>query len=318
MTLTFITNHKLIKETVNLTGGGVDGSGKVQAPFYDHLMQASGLVRKNAYLLVCTGSTGTWSTTESVSQDATSGTLLDFKSGAAGAVTLTVTTSTGEFGTGTITGAGGASATVTSAVDGIAYVPTSCRFNPERISNGICADPTFMFDIRALSLVTAGLLDAKKTFATASFALTYADYSTTKVLPNIPPVRGATVVVGDLSPPLIFCDNLELKMANAISKYTDILTSSKHLITGRKPAGSIDLVAPSLTDFNPPALARAGTTLRIEALFGTTHGNRFKVVVPYAQLDMPDFSDREGLIAYNLSFTCTGKKGNDELYFLFL
>jgi hypothetical protein len=424
---------------VEFIGGGVDGSGKVQAPFYDHLMQASGLVRKNAYLLVCTGSTGTWSTTESVSQDATkavhvgtanlssghdwsatsqtfsinvsnagddlvtldsacasvadvvtevnsqlstagvsgveayasgnyvairttaagatqsfvlsagspnalttlgwtagtytgtaasSGTLLDFKSGAAGAVTLTVTTSTGEFGTGTITGAGGASATVTSAVDGIAYVPTSScvdmksismhymRDSMKHISSGIRADPSFTFEVGKL--------------ATASFALTgtYTEPSNAtlpsatvpEVLPT--PMMGATVVIGDLASNLLSCSKLELKMANAVAKHMDITDPSGMSsigITGRKPTGSIDPLAPSsLTDFNPIGLARAGTTLRIEALFGTTHGNRFKVVVPYAQLDMPDLAEREELVAYNLSFTCTGKKGDDEFYILFI
>ena len=56
---------------VELIGGGVDQSAKVVAPFYDDLMQASGLVKKTCYLLTCTGSTGSWVTTETVTQAAT-------------------------------------------------------------------------------------------------------------------------------------------------------------------------------------------------------------------------------------------------------
>jgi hypothetical protein len=118
------------------------------------------------------------------------------------------------------------------------------------------------------------------------------------------------------------CSKLELKLANTVTKHMDLSDAngmSSVGITGRKPTGSIDPLAPSsLADFNPIAIAKAGTKLRIEALFGSTHGNRFKVVIPYAQLDMPELGDREELVVYNLNFTCTGNKGDDEFYILFV
>ena len=423
---------------VEFLGGGVDQSNKVQAPFYDDLMQASGLVKKAAYLLTCTGSTGSWVTTETITQAATkathvgtanlssghdwsgtsqtfsinvnnagatevtldsacanvaevvteintqlgtasvtgveayastnyvgirtttaggtqtfilaagspnalttlgwtagtytgtaavTGTLLDAKTGGGGAATLTVVT-TGSFGIGAVTGAGGGSATVATASDGIVYVPTSSCSEMEsmtlhyvrdlmkHISTGMRADPTFTFEVGKL--------------ATASFALTglYTDPTDTSpptaTVPSILPfpLMGATIVIGDLSPTLMACSKLELKLGNTVTKHMDLSDSngmSSVGITGRKPTGSIDPLAPSsLADFNPIAIAKAGTKLRIEALFGSTHGNRFKVVIPYAQLDMPELGDREELVVYNLNFTCTGNKGDDEFYILFV
>ena len=423
---------------VEFLGGGVDGSQKVQAPFYDTLMQASGLVKQTIYMLNCTGSTGAWSTTETITQAATkaihlgtanlssghdwsgtsqkfsinvngggltevtldsacvsvaevvtevnsqlstagvtgaeayastnyvgirttatgadktivlsagspnalttlgwtagtytgtaavTGSLLDAKTGGGGVATLTVTTS-GDFGIGAVTGAGGGSATVATATDGIAYTPTSVCANMKsltlhyvrdlmkHVSTGMRADPTFTFEVGKL--------------ATASFALTglYTDPTdTTPPTATVPtilpfPLMGATIVIGDLSPTLMACSKLELKFANTITKHMDLSDSngmSSVGITGRKPTGSIDPLAPSsLTDFNPIAIAKAGTKLRIEALFGSTHGNRFKVVIPYAQLDMPELGDREELVVYNLNFTCTGNKGDDEFYIAFV
>ncbi len=423
---------------VEFLGGGVNESQKVQAPFYDILMQSSGLVKRTIYMLTCTGSTGTWSTTETITQAATkathlgtanlssghdwsgtsqkfsvnvngggltevtldsacvsvgevvtevnsqlstagvtgaeayastnyvgirttvagsdktivlatgspnalatlgwtagtytgtaavTGSLLDARTGGGGAATLTVATS-GDFGVGAITGAGGGSATVATATDGIAYTPTSvcadmksmtlhfARDMMKHISTGIRADPTFTFEVGKL--------------ATASFALTglYTDPTdTTPPTASVPsilpfPLMGATIVIGDLSPTLMACSKLELKLGNTITKHMDLSDSngmSSVGITGRKPTGSIDPLAPSsLTDFNPIAIAKAGTKIRIEALFGSAHGNRFKVVIPYAQLDMPELGDREELVVYNLNFTCTGNKGDDEFYVAFV
>jgi hypothetical protein len=422
---------------VELIGGGVDQSSKVVAPFYDDLMLASGLVKKSCYLLTCTGSTGSWVSTETVTQAATKATHLgtanlttgydwsgtsqkfsiNVNNGGAtevtltaacanvgavvseinaalgtavvtgveayasgnyvgirttsagsnqtfilataspsalatlgwtaatytgtaantgvlldtnlttGAGTITVTT-TGSLGTGSISGAGGATATVTAVSDGIAYVPTSncsemksmsLHFVQDKmlqVSTGMRADPTFTYEVGKV--------------ATASFALTgkYTDpqdtttssATTPTILPF--PLMGATIVIGDLSSTILSCSKLELKMGNTITKHMDITDGngmSSVSITGRKPSGSIDPLAPtSLADFNPIAIAKAGIKIRIEALFGSAHGNRFKVVIPYAQLDMPELGDREDLVVYNLNFTCTGNKGDDEFYIAYL
>lgn len=421
-----------------LIGGGVDQSSKVVAPFYDDLMQASGLVKKTCYLLTCTGSTGSWVTTETVTQAGTkanhlgtanltagydwSGTSEKFSinvnnGGAtevtltadcanvgavvseintalgtavvtgveayasgnyvgirtttdgsnqsfilataspsalttlgwtaatytgtaastwalldtnltAGAGTITVTTTGGSFGSGSISGAGGATATVTMVSDGIVYVPTSNCADMEsltlhfvqdkmlQVATGMRADPTFTYEVGKV--------------ATASFALTgkYTDPQDTSSLsattPTILPfpLMGATIVIGDLSSTILSCSKLELKMGNTITKHMDLTDPngmSSVSITGRKPSGSIDpLATTSLADFNPIAIAKAGTKIRIEALFGSVHGNRFKVVIPYAQLDMPELGDREDLVVYNLNFTCTGNKGDDEFYIAYL
>jgi len=89
-------------------------------------------------------------------------------------------------------------------------------------------------------------------------------------------------------------------------------------ITSRRPTGSLDPKADSLSNMNPFELWETGVSARIQALVGTAPGNRILVIAPAAQhSDAPAYADRDGHQSYSLSFVLNGDKGDDEFQLLY-
>lgn len=135
-----------------------------------------------------------------------------------------------------------------------------------------------------------------------------------------PPVCAGIGLTLDAYTPVL--SSFELAIGNKVSQRKDLNAATGVtgvFVSGRDPVGSVDPEVDTLAAFNPWSLWSAAIKAAITATLGATSGNKIKISVPKAQYGTPKYTDRDGVLAYQLGFTPTiDTTGDDELKLEFL
>lgn len=108
---------------------------------------------------------------------------------------------------------------------------------------------------------------------------------------------------------------LQIALNNDLNNRTDVNSTdgvTEVMLTGRAPGGSIDPEAAALAEFDPWRTWRTAGTVALEARIGGEAGNRLTLLAPRVQYTEAKYGDRNGLVTYDLPFTCLGEN-DDEL-----
>lgn len=186
--------------------------------------------------------------------------------------------------------------------DGILHKAIGCRGNFS-MNVSVGGIPTFRFDLRGLfadptdtAMVTPTTLDLT------------------------PPVaHGIGLKIGTMTP---VANALSLDMGNTLGQRRDVNAAegvTELMITGRRPSGSIDPEVDSLANFNPWDSWKNATPALIHCTIGSAPGNRITPVVPKALYEEVRYSEREGLLTYDLPFVAKmdTSAGDDEFRLIF-
>lgn len=172
--------------------------------------------------------------------------------------------------------------------------------------------------------------DASFTFekiATASFEMMgiYSEPSDEE-LPDVtvssvtPPVfEDANFTIGALDTTTIPIAKAELKLGASVVKKQganspDGIFSLYH--SDRVVTATLDPDVTRLTNYDPYALARNRTELKLAWEYGSEVGNRIRCVLPRTLMKDPERSDTDNRLKYTLNFDAVGSK-DDELFFVF-
>lgn len=303
-------------------GGGVN-AGVPLAPEMDVLLQACGLVKTSVVRLTGTLA-GHFEEGETV-QGGTSHATGVVHRAVEGATSsdLVLSGVTGTFANGeTVTGEDSdATLDLTAApVPGLEYAPTSTLSLMKSIALRFFWDSHMHLLLGVRGDLKIALENGKYPKFSFDFQGLWADPEDAGTVPKpvlsklVPPrVRAAQLRIGTYSP---VASKVELSLANTLAKRQDINAPegiNGIMITGRKPAGSVDPEADTLATFNPYAVWKAAGASRISCVCGSDPGNRILFEVPGAVLDSVGQGDRDGVRTYSLPFVATGQD-DDELF----
>lgn len=140
-----------------------------------------------------------------------------------------------------------------------------------------------------------------------------------------PPVaNGLGLRVGGYEPGSL--TQFSLSYNNDVARIPDLNAEegiSRIIINGRRPTGSVDPEADTLANFNPWNDWSQGNTAVLNGTVGASSGNRVGLFVPSAQYESVSYSDRDGMVAYDLPFVCRQRdasdltSGDDEAWIIF-
>ncbi len=140
-------------------------------------------------------------------------------------------------------------------------------------------------------------------------ALVTGSYNTT-----MPPVfLSAGLTLGGYAP--VFTQ-LQLAMNNQVVKRKDANSSTGLIgleIVGREPGGSIDPEAVTIATKDFWSAWENGTKEALSCVAGSVAGNKCTVSAPQIQYGGIGYGDRDGIVTYDLPFTCCLTTGDDEL-----
>ena len=131
------------------------------------------------------------------------------------------------------------------------------------------------------------------------------------------PVGSATTTGCSIGETVLAYSELSIDLANQTSRL-DLPGPQREIsISNRTPTGSITVLAPPLSAFDPFALADAGDTVA----FNTTQDSRdgYKVQIDAkVRIITPAYAQIEDMVAYQLGLELTPVAGNDELALTYL
>lgn len=306
-----------IEVEVEAKGGGLDDD-ELNAPEFDCLLKACALASRAVTILPVADSAG-FAAGDAVSAGAASGTVAAVTPEA-----VIVAVTSGTFAEGaTLTGVDLASEVISAApYPGLEYRPVS---NPTAMKSAVVwfYRDGILHKVRGLRGSVALNCEVGK-IPTLKFSfkgLFTAPEDATLPVPVLsaitPPIcNGLGLLVGNYTP---VANKLALDLKNNLAELKDISAPDgliEVIITSRAPSGSLDPEAAALSDWNPWTAWRNATPAAITARIGSTPGNRLTVVAPKALYDEVKYGDRDGLVTYDLPFTCVGTS-DDELSLIF-
>jgi hypothetical protein len=106
--------------------------------------------------------------------------------------------------------------------------------------------------------------------------------------------------------------SLEWALGNKIARVDLPGPQVEVQITDRSLTGSITVVAPPLSDFDPFQLARAGATVPMSSTHGTAAGKKYKTDAQ-VRITGAEYDQVDGMMAYKISFEGPPVLGNDEI-----
>jgi len=116
--------------------------------------------------------------------------------------------------------------------------------------------------------------------------------------------------------------SLSLDVQNTVAprdSIADVNGILSYMITDRQPQGSLDPESEALSTFDWFALQAANTEIPMDFTIGATVGNKFRFVVPTAQVTKVTGADREGIMIDDVAFDMNGAgNGDNELIILAL
>lgn len=322
---------------IELTGGGI--SGTLQPPPTDSLLKASGMLRTAGVTVPVDSLVGTYDVGEEIRNTTQAsevvGTLYDFVDNGDATGTLYIrdlqnVPSDGDTLTGDSAATADANGTPT---DTFVYRPETNRDNLISSTchyslDGIRHIMTGVRGSMGLDLEVGG-------YGTFNFDLTGVFND-----PTDTPNPSATYT--DIDPEVCFSAGLKIgswdMATTALTQYQMALNTEVRArqdinaaegrvgfeITDRNPTGSLDPEVAPLSDYNAWSFWKAGTAQKVYAQIGSTPGNRCRMLVPRATYADMGYGDREGILTYNLPFTCKGgaegvggADGDDEVYLTF-
>ncbi|MDR2092278.1 MAG: hypothetical protein LBP58_03025 [Azoarcus sp.] len=126
------------------------------------------------------------------------------------------------------------------------------------------------------------------------------------------PVGSATTLGATLGGVTLAYSEFSVDLANQIARL-DLPGPQREIsISNRTPTGSITVLAPALTVFNPFALADAGNTLDFSTAQDSREGYQVKVDAK-ARILQPAYAQIEDMVAYQMNLELSPVAGNDEL-----
>ena len=271
-----------------------------------------------------------WTAGTYTGTDAASGLLLDFKTVNSNKQLVIISEDTYNA-SATITGTGGASATIVSAYKGTIYTPTSKTSlyqdmilllfkgdGRKYLCPGVFNDLTMTIEVGkvpTIQFTSTGLYnkpadDVQPTGTTIA----------THYFPSL----SVPITIGDIDQDYICISKLELKLGSENSKPACLSSATgvpRIFPTGRKPSVSIDPLAPAtLANLDLYEMSEDGR-YRVELDVGkdasSVQGKRYRLCFPYCEFKFPKDADRDSLLSYNVEITPCGNLGDDEFYLMF-
>jgi hypothetical protein len=271
-----------------------------------------------------------WTAGTYTGTDSASGSLLDFKNEGSNKQLVIISENTYNA-SATITGTGGASATVVTANKGTIYTLTSKTsqyhdmialiFNGEGrkyLIPGTFNDMTMTFEV--------GKVPTVQFTSTGTYNKPADDVQPvgTTIATHYFPALSVPITIGDINQDYICISKIELKLAAENSKPSCMSSATgipRIFPTGRKPSVSIDPIATEiLANFDLYQMSEDGR-YRVELDVGkdaaSVAGKRYRLCFPYCEFKFPKPADRDGMLSYNVEITPCGVLGDDEFYFMY-
>jgi len=302
--------------SMELYGGGVDGSDNVLPPPYEPLILAAAMVKHSAAFISASSWSGTFKPMEAVSDG---GSTVGYVAAAANPYIVLYDVGTISAGD-TLTGEeSGASLTVGSVETGLAYRPTSMTANIPTAAVRYWQDGIDQYLYYVLG--TFSVSWEVKNVPQISFEIKglYTDPTDSSnpapdlQLTKVPKCLGVYAALEDMP-----ADNCLISFdfnLGAEITVIDCMQSSTgrkgFRISGRNPNGSIKPMATDIAQFDPWSKWKEGVPLSFIALAGQERGNKVGITFPGIVYDEVSYDDRDNKLIYNLPFTPTGTKDNE-------
>ena len=194
------------------------------------------------------------------------------------------------------------SVTIYYNVDGVLHKVTGARGNVDMT----CA----LGQIPVLKFTMTGIYNAPTD--TAQPSVTYANQATPLIFKN-----GNTSSFQFFSYSGCF-SSVEFNLANSIV-YRELVGCTKEaLLTGRAPAGTVMLEAPTIAAKDFFTLAAGTATGNLTFLHGTTAGNKVTFTASQVDITQPAYADQDGIQMLNVPYVALPTTaGNDEFSLAF-
>lgn len=199
-------------------------------------------------------------------------------------------------------------ATVWWNKDGVKHIGYYCRGN---MTMNMAANqiPSIDFDIVGLYATPTDV-----TFATAQTnAVAYAT--------QVPELVQDLALSFDSEPKAdIIADAFTLEMGNQMlnrPNYNAQYGMQGIEVTGRAPTASFNPDADLLANFNPFTLWENQTAAALSWQLGGTAGNRVAFYAPATTVTNLTYTDKNGIVGYNIPLSLNGTSGDDELFLMF-
>lgn len=142
---------------------------------------------------------------------------------------------------------------------------------------------------------------------------------TPQVLSLLPPVCvGMGLLVGTYTP--VGISALSLTLGAEVVKRPDLNAAdgiAGLVIKSRKPTGSLDPEVDTLAHFNPWTAWKNSATALLTARIGQSSGNSVVLLAPKVQYSDVKYGDRDNVAIYNLGYACTIDAGDDEFRLIY-
>lgn len=194
------------------------------------------------------------------------------------------------------------SVTIYYNVDGVLHKVTGARGNVDMV----CA----LGQIPVLKFTMTGIYNAPTD--TAQPSVTYTNQATPLIFKN-----GNTSAFQFFSFSGCF-SSVEFNLANSIV-YRELVGCTKEaLLTGRAPAGTVMLEAPTIAAKDFFTLAAGTSTGNLTFLHGTTAGNKVTFTASQVDITQPAYADQDGIQMLNVPYVALPTTaGNDEFSIAF-
>jgi hypothetical protein len=302
----------------------VRGSGSLTTPpAFDVLVRICGMARstlKKIGIGAITG--GPFEHGETVTGGTSNATGRVIGRTATGATHLEIVVLTGTFQSAEVLTGGTSAATATTssvvADGGYIYEPASSG-----VPSGTVA--CFHDGVKKLLTGVRGNLgfrgaNAQVGMLTADLVGVYGDVTDVALLSGVtyettlPPVlKGTSAVFGSYAPVLT---NVEVDLANVVALRESMGAARGAVsarITGRNPTARLDPELTLVADFDYYGKLKDASTFYFEQSWGSTAGNRFKLIAPQAQISSVAEGDRNGIsVAQLVAKLCGGTSYQDQ------
>ena len=194
------------------------------------------------------------------------------------------------------------SCTITYNVDGVQHVLTGCR-GTFTMNCQLGAIPTIQFEMTGIYNAPTDTAQPAATYSAQATPLIFRDGNTSAF--SFFGFSGCLMSV-------------DFNVANDIV-YRELIGCTKEvLITDRKPSGTVQIEAPTLTDKNFFTEALASNSGSLTFLHGTTAGNKVLFTAPQSDVGQPSYGESDGVVMLNLPYVALPTTaGNNEFSFLF-
>ena len=195
------------------------------------------------------------------------------------------------------------SCTIWVNIDGVLHKFTGCR-GTVSINGTLGQIPSLKFDLTSVYNEPTDATALTPTYTLQAYPLVFRQVSTSAF---------------NFFSSTAFClQAFEFNLSNE-TNYRDLIGGVKEvLITGRKPAGSVTIEAPTMAGKNFFNAATSSPTGNLSLLHGTTAGNKVTFTANQVDVTAPSYSDQDGIMMMSVPYIALPTSaGNNEFSLAF-